>query len=92
MASDIATDSQYLPPDAYSTQTNIDQIANWTDMNLMKLNEAKCKYMIFSRSKENFTTRLKINGENLERISAIQLLGVWITEDLSWDKNLQTVH
>ena len=57
----------------------------------MKLNEAKCKYMIFSRSKEKFTTRLKINGENLERISAIQLLGVWIAEDLSWDKNCRDI-
>ena len=87
VASDIATDSKYLPPNTYSTQTHIDNIANWTDLNLMKLNEAKCKYMIFSRSKEKFSTRLKVNGENLERISAMQLLGVWISEDLTWDKN-----
>ena len=91
VASDIATNSKYLPPDKYSTQTHIDHIANWTDLNLMKLNETKCKYMIFSRSKEKFTTRLKVNGENLERISAIQLLGVWISEDLTWDKNCREI-
>ena len=68
VASDIATDSKYLPPNTYSTQTHIDNIANWTDLNLMKLNETKCKYMIFSRSKEKCSTRLKVNGENLERI------------------------
>ena len=91
VASDIAIDSKYLPPNTYSTQTHIDNIANWTDLNLMKLNETKCKYIIFSRSKEKFSRRLKVNGENLERISAMQLLGVWISEDLTWDKNCREI-
>ena len=91
VASDIATDMKDLPADTYNIQSNINNIAQWTDRNLMKLNEAKCKFMIFTRTKENFTTRLSVNNQSLERISVMQLLGVWISEDLSWDKNCQEI-
>ena len=91
VASDIATDMKYLPADTFSTQSNINSISQWTDRNLMKLNEAKCKYMVFTRTKEKFTTRLSVNDQSLERISVMQLLGVWISEDLSWDKNCQEI-
>ena len=57
----------------------------------MKLNEAKSKFMIFTRTKEDFTTRLSINDVNLDRVSVSQLLGVWISEDLSWAKNCQQI-
>ena len=47
--------------------------------------------MIFSRSKEPFFTRLTINNCKLDQIPATKLLGVWITEDLSWQKNTQEI-
>ena len=53
----------------------------------MKLNPAKCKFMIFSRSGEKFTTRLTLNNENLERTNKLKLLGLHITENLSWSEN-----
>ena len=61
VASDIATDTKYLPVGTYNIQSNINKIAQWTDKNFMKLNEAKCKFMIFTRTKESFTTRLSVN-------------------------------
>ena len=33
----------------------------------MKLKESKCGYMIFTRTKANFTTRLTVNNAYLER-------------------------
>ena len=91
VASDIGTDMKFLPPNTYNTQSQLEHISAWTNQNMMQLNEAKCKYMIFTRTKENFTTRLAINNKNLEKISVIQLLGVWISEDLSWDRNCQEI-
>ena len=61
VASDIATDTKYLPVGTYNIQSNINKIAQWTDKNFMKLNEAKCKFMIFTRTKESFTTSLSVN-------------------------------
>ena len=57
----------------------------------MKMNPTKCNYMIFTRSKSDFTTRLSVNNKNLERLNVIKLLGVWIQDDLSWSKNCQEI-
>ena len=91
VASDIGIDQLYLPSSSYSTQTSLDYIAKWTENNLMKLNVSKCSYMIFSRSKSDFATRLSINNQILNKVEATKLLGLWITEDLSWAKNCQAI-
>ena len=57
----------------------------------MKLNAGKCYYMTFSRSKENFATRLKIGQTVLERKTDSKILGVWLRDDLSWSKNCQEI-
>ena len=67
---------------------DLNYIYNLTDENLLKLHEEKCNLMIFSiRAQENFTTRLAVNNHVLHKIPVSQLLGVWISEDLSWAKN-----
>ena len=85
--SDIGVDQLYLPPDSYSTQDNLNQISAWTDRNLMRINTKKSNYMIFTRSKANFETRLKINDELLTRVDEVKLVGVWLQSDLKWTKN-----
>ena len=91
VASDIGIDQLYLPASSFNTQTSLDYIAKWTTDNLMKLNVSKCNYMIFSRSKSDFATRLSINNQILDKVEATKLLGLWITEDLSWTKNCQAI-
>ena len=91
VASDIGIDEKYLPSDNYQTQDHLNFISNWTRENLMKLNEAKSNFMVFSRSKEKFATRLTVNGVNLDRIPVTKLLGVWISEDMSWSRNCQEI-
>ena len=53
----------------------------------MLMNEKKSNFMIFSRSQAKFATRLNLNGVSLEKVSATKLLGVWVTDDLSWSRN-----
>ena len=57
---------------------------------MMKLNTAKCNYMIFTRS-QDFATRLTIDENKIERVNVSKLLGIWISEDLSWAKNCQEI-
>ena len=85
--SDIGTDEKFLPPESYPVQNTLNLISDWTKQNLMKLNPRKCKYMIFSRSGTKFTTRLSLNNENLERSNVLKILGLYITENLSWSEN-----
>ena len=43
--------------------------------------------MVFSRSDDMFATRLKIEDVKLDRVREIKILGLYLTEDLSWAKN-----
>ena len=89
VASDVGVDQQYLPAASNKTQHSLDYISNWTKENLMKLNQAKCNYMVFSRSKSQFATRLMIDDQAIERVSVSKLLGIWISDDMSWSRNTQ---
>ena len=54
----------------------------------MKLNSEKTKYMLINFCKSyQFNTRLYIQNEILEQIHQTRLLGVVISDDLSWMQN-----
>ena len=53
----------------------------------MRLNESKSNYMIFTRSNTEIATRLTLNGNTLDRIEEVKLVGLWVTTFLDWDKN-----
>ena len=57
----------------------------------MQLNEKKSSYIVFSRSKSEFSTRLTLNNITLERKSVIKILGVWLQDDLKWDFNTKQI-
>ena len=88
---DIGNDQLFLDPEKIAMQTYLDQISDWTEQNLMLLNERKSSYIVFSRSKEAFSTRLKINNITLERKNVIKILGVWFQEDLKWNYNVKQI-
>ena len=48
--------------------------------------------MVFSRSKENFTTRLFLNNDKIDRKPVNEILGLWLTEDAgNWQKNVSEI-
>ena len=54
----------------------------------MILNQKKTKVMIFNFTNNyQFSTRLKLENENLEIIKETKLLGVIVTDDLKWENN-----
>ena len=91
VASDVGVDQLFLPPSRFQTQEHLNTISHWTDENLMKINEAKSNYLIFTRTRTDFMTRLTLNNTKLEQVRVTKLLGVWISEDLSWSKNTQEI-
>ena len=55
---------------------------------MAKINQKKTKVMIFNLTKNyQFTTRLSLNGENVEVVSQTKLLGTIIKNDLTWSSN-----
>ena len=91
VASDIGIGQAFLPPEKCQTQINLNTVAKWTDENLMKMNEQKSNYLVFTRSKESFATRFTVNNKHLEHLNITKILGVWISEDGSWSKNTQEI-
>ena len=91
VASDIGIDQKFLPPSSYDSQEIIDHLANWTKQNKMMLNAKKCNYMVFSRSKDDFSTRLFVNNTYMERMNVSKILGLWISEDLTWSRNCSEI-
>ena len=81
----------YLPIQSLPLPNILESVNQWTEDHKMQLNTKKCNFMIFSRSNENFATRILLNGNLIERRSSSKLLGMWISEDLSWSKNCQEI-
>ena len=54
----------------------------------MELNLSKTKIMIFNFTKDyQFTTNLKLSGNDIEVVDKCKLLGTIITSDLKWSEN-----
>ena len=91
VASDIGIDSYFLPPQNINMQEHLNKITEWTQENLMVLNEQKSKYIVFNRAMADFNTRLTINQNVIDQGHAARLLGVIISDDLSFEKNTDVI-
>ena len=62
-------------------------------MRNMRLNEKKRKDMVinFLKYQPTVITPIQLNSIVIERVSSYKLLGVIITNDLSWNYNIVTV-
>ena len=87
VASDVGIDQRFLDPSRCQTPENLNQVALWTDRNLMLLNEKKCDYQIFTRAREKFASRFVVNEKFIERKYVSKVLGVWLQENGEWSKN-----
>ena len=88
VASDIPNNGFFIPNKNLMTQSYLEQISEWTSKNKMELNKNKTKAMIFNFTKQfQFTSRICIENILIEIISETKLLGIIVTDDLTWDKN-----
>ena len=85
--SDIGTDQLYIHQSNLLTQNHVDTISEWTRINKMMHNSAKSNYMIFNMRYGSLCTRLNLESNIFEKVSATKRLGVWISEDLDWELN-----
>ena len=46
---------------------------------------------MFTRTDYDFATRLTVNGVKLDQLPEAKVLGVWLTEDLTWSKNTKEI-
>ena len=81
-----------IPSENLKTQKYMNDIERWTENKKMKVNEKKTKNLVFNFSKKyQFSTNIKLKGEDIETINDIKLLGTKITNDLRWNENTKMI-
>ena len=58
-----------------------------TNNSMMSINLTKTNFMIFTRSTTKFTTRFMVNGFKIDRVKEQKVCGLWLTDDIKWEKN-----
>ena len=69
----------------------INNLVKWVHCNGLSLNLKKTKYMIFSRSKVDLPSPLKILQVPIDREVEARFLGVIMDESLNWSRHVKTV-
>ena len=74
-------------------QTAVDKVKDWSHKNNMKLNENKTKEMYISfKQNPAPVPPLIINSNAVERVHSFKILGVWLSDDLSWKSHVNHMH
>jgi len=84
--------------DLSTFQCDVNLISQWTLQNHLSLNCNKTKYMLISRGRPGSCACSYFNSpiiyvynNQIERVHQYKYLGVWICDDLTWSKHVESV-
>ena len=74
----------------YNLNSDLNKINEWLKINKLSLNVKKSKYIIHKLgNKQVNNLLLKIDETVIERVQNVNLLGVTLQENLSWDVHIK---
>ena len=85
-------ESFYVNQDKSNMQASTERIAKYVNDNNMKLNPIKCKEMLvcFQKLLPDIP-QITIGDDKLERVSTYKLLGVHVSNNLTWNEHVDAV-
>ena len=85
-------ESLYVNQDKRNMQASTDRIAKHVNDNNMKLNPTKCKEMLvcFQKALPDIP-QITIGDDKLERVPSYKLLGVHVSNNLTWNEHVDAV-
>ena len=73
-------------------QQEVDKLKEYAEDNKMVINEAKTKIMVFNQARKvDILPKVRLNDDLIEVVDEAKLLGIMITNDLTWHKNTQYI-
>ena len=75
-------------------QESVNIAAEWTKNNDMKINSEKSKEMIISYTHGNLgneVPNILIEGQVVERVDHVKLLGITLSNDLTWKRHVDNI-
>lgn len=80
------------PADILKLQTDLNNLSDWCNKWLMRLNVMKCKYMRISlRDNTANTCTYNLHGASLSQVDSYKYLGLHITKNLSWQVHVDYI-
>ena len=64
---------------------------NWMSANHLCLNPQKTKLTILSRNRHKLQPILLLNGTALEQVTHFKYLGIWVSDDLTWNNHIEAI-
>lgn len=77
--------------DIAEVDMDMQTIKSWLDDQFLRLNAAKVKLMVITRRKSPPTPTLCIDGHKIESVTSFKLLGVTVTNNLSWRLQISNI-
>ena len=70
----------------------LSKICDWLGANKLALNVSKTKYMVFHTANKHVAyPQLNINGNNIERVTNFNFLGLTLSSTLSWNQHINKI-
>ncbi|PIK41288.1 putative RNA-directed DNA polymerase from mobile element jockey-like [Apostichopus japonicus] len=77
--------------DGHQLQEDINILGQWAKDWGMSFQTVKCNIMTITRKRKPVNFNYMLNGVHLVKVDCIKYLGIHITSDLNWGKNIQNV-
>ena len=76
------------PDDAASLQADLNHLEAWSSTSGLAFNETKCKSQSITRKIKPIVSTYKLNNSTLETTDTERDLGVWVANNLTWNKQV----
>ena len=74
-----------------NVNNELSKLKEWFSINKLSLNVKKTNFMVFGNKHINEALKIRINNEDIVKVSETKFLGIYIDFILNWKKHIQNI-